>query len=140
MITVILIEKFRVKYYYQIWNHRDSLVFAVDLAQVPSERIKCIADATGRDPEWLSRELRSFSPADEKLVRMTYFSRGTSNEITTKVVNASGHRFWNTDGWEFAARYRFKNSVKWQPEYAGILSILRDEPSVRKSKHLYTSA
>ena len=140
MIAVILIEKFRVKYYYQIWNHLDSLVFAADLAQVHSERIKCIADATGRDPEWLSRELRSFSPADEKLVRMTYFSRGTSNEITTKVVNASGHRFWNTDGWEFAARYRFKNSVKSQPEYAGILSILRDETSVRKFKYLYTSA
>ena len=112
----------------------------MDLAQVASERIKCIADAMDTDPEWLSRELRSFSPADEKLFRMTYFSRGTSKEITTKVVNASGHRFWNTDGWEFAARYRFKNSVKSPPEYAGILSILRDETSVRKSKYLYTSA
>jgi hypothetical protein len=38
-----------------------------------------------------------------------------------------GHRFWNTDGWEVASRYQFKNSVKWQPEYAVILSILRDK-------------
>jgi len=50
LIVVIFIENFRLKYCCQIWNHPDSLVFAAALAEVPSERIKWIADAKGRVP------------------------------------------------------------------------------------------
>ena len=54
VVAVILIEKLRVNYYYRIWNHPDSLTMAAALAEVPSLRIKGIADAKGSDPESLS--------------------------------------------------------------------------------------
>lgn len=140
VIAFLLIEEFRVKYYYRIWNHPDLLILAVALAELPADNNMKIVDAVGLDPEWLSSHFL-FSIRDlENCVWLTNVYRGPFNEITTKVEYASGHRFWNTDTWEVAALYQFKNSAKWQPEYAEILSILRDEPAVQKSKRLYTAA
>jgi hypothetical protein len=143
LIAVILIEDFRVKYYYRIWNHPDSLILAAALAEVPSLRSKGIADAKGSDPESLSGEVLSSSRADEKLVRMTNVLRGPSNEVFTEVVysfSGPGNRFWNTDAWEVASRYQFNIQLKSNPEFAEILSILQDEPAVQRSKRLYTGA
>ena len=79
VISVVLIEKFRVNYYYRIWNHPDSLILAAALVEVPSDQIKDIADAKGSDPECFSGELLSFRRADNQLVRMTNVLRGPSN-------------------------------------------------------------
>lgn len=143
VIAVVLIEKFRVNYYYRIWNHPDSLILAAAFAEVPSERIKGIADAKGSDPEWLSGELRSSSRSDEKLVRMTNVLRGPSNEVFTEVVSSfsgGSNRLWNTDAWEVTSRYQFNIQLKSNPKFAEILSILQDEPAVQRSKRLYTGA
>ena len=141
VISVILIEKLRVNYYYRIWNHPDSLILAAALAEAPSERFKGIVDAKGSDPEWLSGELLSSSRADEKLVRMTNVLRGPSNEVFTEVVySRPGNGLSNTDAWEVASRYQFKTELKSNPEFAEILSILQDEPAVQRSKRLYTGA
>jgi hypothetical protein len=141
VISVILIEKLRVNYYYRIWNHPDSLILAAALAEAPSERFKGIVDAKGSDPEWLSGELRSSSRADKKLVRMTNVLRGPSNEIFTEVVySRPGNGLSNTDAWEVASRYQFNIELKSNPEFAKILSILQDEPAVQRSKRLYTGA
>jgi hypothetical protein len=141
VIAVILIEKFRVNYYYRIWNHPDSLIMAAALAEVPSLRIKGIADAKGSDPESLSGEVLSSSRADEKLVRMTNVLRGPSNEVFTEVVySRPGNGLWNTDALEVASRYQYKIQLESNPEFAEILSILQDEPAVQRSKRLYTGA
>lgn len=141
VIAVILIEKLRVNYYYRIWNHPDSLILAAALAEAHPERFKGIVDAKGSDPEWLSRELRSPSRADEKLVRITNVLRGPSNEVFTEVVySRPGNGLSNTDAWEVASRYQFKIQLKSNPEFAEILSILQDEPAVQRSKRLYTGA
>jgi hypothetical protein len=141
VISVILIEKLRVNYYYRIWNHPDSLILAAALAEAPSERFKGIVDAKGSDPEWLSGELLSSSRADEKLVRMTNVLRGPSNEVFTEVVySRPGNGLSNTDAWEVASRYQFNIQLKSNPEFAEILSILQDEPAVQRSKRLYTGA
>lgn len=141
VVAFLLIEKFRVNYYYRIWNHPDSLILAAALAEVPSERIKGIADAIGSDPEWLSGELRSSNRSDEKLVRMTNVLRGPSNEVFTEVVySRPGNGLWNTDAWEVASRYQYKIQLESNPEFAEILSILQDEPAVQRSKRLYTGA
>ena len=143
VIAFILIEKFRVNYYYRIWNHPDSLIMAAALAEVPSLRIKGIADAKGSDPESLSGEVLSFRRADNHLVRMTNVLRGPSNEVFTEVVysySGSSNLLWNTDAWEVASRYQFKIQLKSNPEFAEILSILQDEPAVQRSKRLYTGA
>jgi hypothetical protein len=141
VISVILIEKLRVNYYYRIWNHPDSLILAAALAEAHPERFKGIVDAKGSDPEWLSGELRSSSRADEKLVRMTNVLRGPSNEIFTEVVySRPGNGLSNTDAWEVASRYQFNIELKSNPEFAKILSILQDEPAVQRSKRLYTGA
>ncbi len=140
VIAVILIEEFRVKYFYRIWKHPDSLILAAALAEVPSERIKGITDAVGSDPEWLSGELMFSVRSDAKTVRMTNVFRGPSNEVFTEVVYSSTNRFWNTDAWEVAARYRFNSRLKSNPEFAEVLSILQDEPAARRSKRLYTGA
>jgi hypothetical protein len=142
-VAVILIEKIRVRYYYRIWNHPDSLIMAAALAEVYPERFKGIADAKGSDPESLSGEVLSSSRADEKLVRMTNVLRGPSNEVFTEVVysySGSSNRFWNTDAWEVASRYQFNIQLESNPEFAEILSILQDEPAVQRSKRLYTGA
>lgn len=141
VIAVVLIEKFRVNYYYRIWNHPDSLIMAAALAEVPSLRIKGIADAKGSDPESLSGEVLSSSRADEKLVRKTNVLRGPSNEVFTEVVySRPGTGLWNTDAWEVASRYQYKIQLESNPEFAEILSILQDEPAVQRSKRLYTGA
>jgi hypothetical protein len=143
VVAVILIEKLRVNYYYRIWNHPDSLILAAALAEAHPERFKGIVDAKGSDPEWLSGELRSPRSADENLVRMTNVLRGPSNEVFTEVVysfSGPGNRFWNTDAWEVASRYQFNIQLKSNPEFAEILSILQDEPTVQRSKRLYTGA
>jgi len=141
VISVILIEKLRVNYYYRIWNHPDSLILAAALAEAPSERFKGIVDAKGSDPEWLSGEVLSSSRADEKLVRMTNVLRGPSNEVFTEVVySRPGNGLSNTDAWEVASRYQFNIQLKSNPEFAEILSILQDEPAVQRSKRLYTGA
>jgi hypothetical protein len=143
VIAGMLIEKVRVKYYYRIWNHPDSLVMAAALAEVYPERFKGIADAKGSDPESLSGEVLSSSRADEKLVRMTNVLRGPSNEVFTEVVHSysgSSNRLWNTDAWEVASRYQFNIQLESNPEFAEILSILQDEPAVQRSKRLYTGA
>jgi hypothetical protein len=143
VISLILIEKLRVNYYYRIWNHPDSLILAAALAEAHPERFKGIVDAKGSDPEWLSGELRSPRSADENLVRMTNVLRGPSNEVFTEVVysfSGPGNRFWNTDAWEVASRYQFNIQLKSNPEFAEILSILQDEPTVQRSKRLYTGA
>jgi len=143
VISVILIEKLRVNYYYRIWNHPDSLIMAAALAEAYPERFKSFADAKGKDPQWLSGEVRSSSRADENLVRMTNVLRGPSNEVFTEVVysySGSSNRLWNTDAWEVASRYQFNIQVKSNPEFAEILSILQDEPAVQRSKRLYTGA
>ena len=141
VISVILIEKLRVNYYYRIWNHPDSLILAAALAEVPSLRIKGIADAKGSDPESLSGEVLSSSRADEKLVRMTNVLRGPSNEVFTEVVySRPGNGLWNTDALEVASRYQYKIQLERNPEFAEILSILQDEPAVQRSKRLYTGA
>ena len=141
VVAVILIEKLRVKYYYRIWNHPDSLILAAALAEAHPERFKGIVDAKGSDPEWLSGELRSPRSADEKLVRMTNVLRGPSNEVFTEVVySRPGNGLSNTDAWEVASRYQFNIQLKSNPEFAEILSILQDEPAVQRSKRLYTGA
>jgi len=141
VVAVILIEKLRVNYYYRIWNHPDSLIMAAALAEVPSLRIKGIADAKGSDPESLSGEVLSSSRADEKLVRMTNVLRGPSNEVFTEVVySRPGNGLSNTDAWEVASRYQFNIQLKSNPEFAEILSTLQDEPAVQRSKRLYTGA
>ena len=101
VIAVILIEKLRVNYYYRIWNHPDSLILAAALAEAHPERFKGIVDAKGSDPEWLSRELRSPSRADEKLVRMTNVLRGPSNEVFTWciLVQETGYRIRMRGRW-----------------------------------------
>ena len=143
VISVILIEKLRVNYYYRFWNHPDSLIMAAALAEVPSLRIKGIADAKGSDPVSLSGEVLSSSRADEKLVRMINVLRGPSNEVFTEVVysySGSSNRLWNTDAWEVASRYQFNIQLESNPEFAEILFILQDEPAVQRSKRLYTGA
>ena len=143
VVAVIFIEHFGVKYYYRIWNHPDSLIMAAALAEAYPNRFKGIADAKGKDPQWLSGEVRSSSRADENLVRMTNVLRGPSNEVFTEVVysySGSSDRLWNTDAWEVASRYQFNIQVKSNPEFAEILSILQDEPAVQRSKRLYTGA
>ena len=141
VIAVILIEKLRVNYYYRIWNHPDSLILAAALAEAHPERFKGIVDAKGSDPEWLSGELRSPRSADEKLVRMTNVLRGPSNEVFTEVVYSRPRNgLSNTDAWEVASRYQFNIQLKSNPEFAEILSILQDEPTVQRSKRLYTGA
>jgi hypothetical protein len=143
VIAVVLVEGFRVKYYYRIWNHPDSLILAAALAEAHPERFKGIADAKGSDPEWLSGELWSSSRADDCLVRMTNVLRGPSNEVFTEVVysySGSSNRFWNTDAWEVASRYQFNIQLESNPEFAKILSILQDEPAVQRSNRLYTGA
>ena len=141
VIAVILIEKFRVNYYYRIWNHPDSLILAAALAEAHPERFIGIVDAKGSDPEWLSGELLSSSRADEKLVRMTNVLRGPSNEVFTEVVySRPGNGLSNTDAWEVASRYQYKIELESNPEFAEILSILQDEPAVQRSKRLYTGA
>ncbi|MEY4690922.1 MAG: hypothetical protein RIT19_1247 [Verrucomicrobiota bacterium] len=142
-VAVILIEKIRVRYYYRIWNHPDSLILAAALAEAYPERFKGIADAKGSDPEWLSGELRSSRRADDNLVRMTNVLRGPSNEVFTEVVysySGSSNRLWNTDAWEVASRYQFNIQLKGNPEFAEILSILQEEPAVQRSQRLYTGA
>ena len=140
VVSLVLIEEFRVKCYYRIWNHPDSLILAAALAELPAGNSKNIVDAVGSDPEWLSGHFL-FSVRDlHNWVRMTNVYRGPSDEINTEVGYTGVNRFWNTDAWEVAVRYQFNNSVKWRPEYAEILSILRDEPVVQKSKRLYTGA
>lgn len=143
VVSVILVEEFRVKYYYRVWNHPDSSILAAALAEVPSDRIKDIADAKGSDPEWLSGELRSSLRTGNQLVRMTNVLRGPSNEVFTEVVysfSGSSNRLWNTDAWEVASRYQFNIQLKSNPKFAEILSILQDEPAVQRSKRLYTGA
>jgi hypothetical protein len=143
VIAGMLIEKVRVKYYYRIWNHPDSLILAAALAEAHPERFKSIVDAKGSDPEWLSGELRSSRCADDCLVRMTNVLRGPSNEVFTEVVysySGSSNRLWNTDAWEVASRYQFNIQLKGNPEFAEILSILQEEPAVQRSKRLYTGA
>lgn len=140
VIAVILIEEFRLKYYYRIWNHPDSLILAAGLADVPSERIKGIVDAVGSDPEWLSGELIFSSRSTPKSVRMTNIVRGPSNEVTSEVVYGSTNRLFHTDAWEIASRYRFNSRLKRNPQFAEILSILQDEPAVQRSKRPYTGA
>ena len=143
VVAVILIEKIRVRYYYRIWNHPDSLILAAALAEAYPERFKGIADAKGSDPEWLSGELRSSRRADDNLVRMTNVLRGPSNEVFTEVVysySGSSNRLWNTDAWEVASRYQFNIQLKGNPEFAEILSILQEEPAVQRSQRLYTGA
>jgi hypothetical protein len=143
VVAVILIEEIRVRYYYRIWNHPDSLIMAAALAEAYPDRFKGIADAKGSDPEWLSGELLSSRRADEKLVRMTNVLRGPSNEVFTEVVHSysgSSNRLWNTDAWEVASRYQFNIQLESNPEFAEILSILQDEPAVQRSKRLYTGA
>ena len=143
VIAGMLIEKVRVKYYYRIWNHPDSLILAAALAEAHPERFKSIVDATGSDPEWLSGELRSSRRADDNLVKMTNVLRGPSNEVFTEVVysySGSSNRLWNTEAWEVASRYQFNIQLKGNPEFAEILSILQDEPAVQRSKRLYTGA
>lgn len=140
VIIVILIEEFRVNYYYRIWNHPDSLILAAALAELPAGNGKEIVDAVGSDPEWLSGHFLFSVRGLNNSVRMTNLVRGPFDEITTEVGYGGANRFWNTDAWEVAARYQFKNLVKWKPEYAQILSILREEPAVQRSKRLYTGA
>jgi hypothetical protein len=143
VVAVIFIEHFGVKYYYRIWNHPDSLIMAAALAEAYPNRFKGIADAKGKDPQWLSGEVRSSSRADENLVRMTNVLRGPSNEVFTEVVysySGSSDRLWNTDAWEVASRYQFNIQLKGNPEFAEILSILQEEPAVQRSQRLYTGA
>ena len=113
MVAFLLIEQFRVRYYYRIWNHPDSAILAVALAELLADNNMNIMDAVGLDSEWLSSHFL-FSVRDLKnRVRMTNVYWGPSNETTTKVESASAHRFWNTDAWEVAVCDQFKNSVKW---------------------------
>ena len=140
VIAGILIEKFRVNYYYRIWNHPDSLILAAALAEAYPERFKGIVDAKGADPEWLSGELMFSIRSQAKAVRMTNVFRGPSNEVFTEVGYSSTNRFWNTDPWEVAARYSFNSRLMRNPEFAEILSTLQDEPAARRSKRLYTGA
>ena len=140
VIAVILIEKFRVNYYYRIWNHADALILVAALADAYPERFKGIVDAKGADPEWLSGELMFSIRSQAKAVRMTNVFRGPSNEVFTEVGYSSTNRFWNTDPWEVAARYSFNSRLMRNPEFAEILSTLQDEPAARRSKRLYTGA
>lgn len=143
VVFVTLLEEFRVKYYYRIWNHPDSLILAAALAEEPPERIKDIADAKGSDPEWLIGKLLSLRRTESQLVAMTNVLRGPSNEVFTEVVysfSGSSNRLWNTDAWEVVSRYQFNIQLKSNPKLAEILSILRDQPAVQMSKRLYSGA
>lgn len=113
IVAFLLIEEFSVKYYCRIWNHPDSAILAVALAELPAEYNMKIMDAVGLDLEWLSSHFL-FSVRDlQNRVRMTNVYRGPSNETTTKVEYASAHRFWNAGAWEVAGCDQFNNSVKW---------------------------
>ena len=140
VIAGMLIEKVRVKYYYLIWNHPDSLILAAALAEAHPERFRGIADTKGSDPDWLVGQSMFSIRSDAKTVSMTNVFRGPSNEVFTEVLYSSTNRFWNTDAWEVAARYSFSSRLKRNPEFAEILSILQDEPAARRSKRLYTGA
>jgi hypothetical protein len=54
VVAFLMIEEFRIKYYYRIWSHRDSAILAVAPAELPADNNMKIMDAVGLDPEWLS--------------------------------------------------------------------------------------
>jgi hypothetical protein len=54
VVAFVLIEQFRVTYYYWIWNHPGSAIFAAALGELPADNNMKIMDAVGLDPEWLS--------------------------------------------------------------------------------------